>query len=155
FSTDSSDLDQVLTTLAAHTDAVAPNEAQTQRFVDRGAWLLLLLVPIAAMAFRRGWAMLLVISLAAAHSPRAQAVSWTDLGQRSDQQAREQLDAGKAAQAEELAVDPALRGVAAYRNGDYAAAADALVGGEADVSYNRGNALAKQGRFDEAIAAYD
>jgi Ca-activated chloride channel family protein len=48
------------------------------------------------------------------------------------------------------------RGSEAYRAGDYAAAAkawDGLPG--ADASYNLGNALAKQGRYKEAIDAYD
>jgi Ca-activated chloride channel homolog len=48
------------------------------------------------------------------------------------------------------------RGVEAYRSGDYAAAEAALrdLPG-ADAAYNRGNALAKQGRYEEAITEYD
>src|SRR5262249_28480086 len=55
-----------------------------------------------------------------------------------------------------LTRDPALEGAAAYRGGDYAAAADAYAGrDDADGHYNRGNALAKAGRYEDALAAYD
>jgi Ca-activated chloride channel family protein len=48
------------------------------------------------------------------------------------------------------------RGIAAYRAGDHAAAAEAFAGVDtADGHYNRGNALAKAGRYREAISAYD
>ncbi|MUG03683.1 tetratricopeptide repeat protein, partial [Bacillus tequilensis] len=47
------------------------------------------------------------------------------------------------------------QGAQAYRGGDYAAAAQAWDGLDVpDAHYNRGNALARQGRFAEAIAAY-
>jgi Ca-activated chloride channel family protein len=49
-----------------------------------------------------------------------------------------------------------LRGAAAYRAGDYAAAENALAQrGDSDSQYNLGNALAKQQRYEDAIAAYD
>ncbi|MBJ6980300.1 MULTISPECIES: VWA domain-containing protein [unclassified Luteimonas] len=45
---------------------------------------------------------------------------------------------------------------AAYRRGDFAAAARGFAGlPGADAAYNRGNALARAGRYEEAIAAYD
>jgi Ca-activated chloride channel family protein len=48
------------------------------------------------------------------------------------------------------------QGAAAYRKGDFARAASAYDGLEgADAHYNLGNALAKQGRYEDAIAAYD
>src|SRR5690606_37385799 len=44
----------------------------------------------------------------------------------------------------------------AYREGDFAAAARGFAGlPGADAAYNRGNALARAGRYEEAIAAYD
>ncbi|MDW2980316.1 tetratricopeptide repeat protein [Rhodanobacter sp. KK11] len=123
---------------------------------DRGAWLLLPLLPIVALAFRRGWLLLLPLVVLPLWPGTVAATTWQDLWQRRDQQAAQALQAGDAKQAQQLARDPAWRGAAAYRAGDYAAAAQALQqapGGEA--AYNLGNALAKQGEYQQALAAYD
>jgi len=49
-----------------------------------------------------------------------------------------------------------VRGADAYRQGDFAAAEQAFTGIDtAEGWYNLGNALAKQQRYDDAIAAYD
>ena len=123
---------------------------------DRGPWLLLLLLPLAALAFRRGWLLLLPLVLLPMLPGTAHAASWRDLWQRRDQQAATALKQGDAKQAMQLARDPAWRGAAAYRAGDYAAAARALQeasGG--DAAYNLGNALAREGKYEDAIKAYD
>ncbi len=155
-STDSSDLDRVVDVLTTHSsDAAVAKEVTTTRYLDRGPWLAVLLVPVALLGFRRGWLMLvpLVLSL---HTQSAAAFAWTDLWQRPDQQAQTQLDAGNAKQAQAIAQDPGLRGAAAYRAGDMAdAAEDFARRDDADARYNAGNALAKQQRFKEALAAYD
>ncbi|MCW8807386.1 MAG: tetratricopeptide repeat protein [Rhodanobacter sp.] len=123
---------------------------------DRGPWLLLPLLLIAASAFRRGWLVLLALVLLPLLPGRAHAVSWTDLWQRPDQQALQALRRGEPGKALQLARDPAWRGAAAYRAGDYAAAAQALQQAPGSTAlYNLGNALAKQGRYRPAIAAYD
>lgn len=160
---DAGDLDTVLGPLRQGGEAAkdaAGAQVQSERFLDRGPWLLLALLPLVALGFRRGWLMLLPLVLAVP-AQHAEASVWTDLWQRSDQQAQAQLDAGKPKEAQALAKDPELRGTAAYRAGDYAAATgDFAAAGDAknataDTQYNRGNALAKQGKFEEAIAAYD
>jgi Ca-activated chloride channel family protein len=153
---DASDIDAILSTSAISSPATAREvKATTERFLDRGPWLVLLLLPLAAIGFRRGWLAMLPLVLMA-HAAPAQAFAWRDLWQRPDQQARAQLDAGHAQQAQALARDPALRGAAAYRAGDYAAAeSDFARGGDARSAYNRGNALAKQRQYEQAIAAYD
>ncbi|NID16026.1 VWA domain-containing protein [Luteibacter yeojuensis] len=121
---------------------------------DRGPWLLLPLLPIVALAFRRGW--LLVFALALAPLSPARADGITDLFRTRDQQAANALAQGHAQQAQALAKDPALRGAAAYRAGDYAAAEKALAPRkDSDSQYNLGNALAKQQRYQDALAAYD
>ncbi|MFC5742788.1 VWA domain-containing protein [Dyella tabacisoli] len=137
----------------------APTLASGQQgdaWQDRGPWLLLPLLPLAALAFRRGWLLLLPLLLLPLLPNQAYASSWTDLWQRPDQQAARALHDGKSQQAQQLARDPALRGAAAYRAGDYAAAASALKQASgADAQYNLGNALAKQGQYTQALAAYD
>lgn len=123
---------------------------------DRGPWLLLPLLLIAAMAFRRGWVLLLPLVLLPMLPGTAKATGWQDWWQRPDQQVASALRQGDAAKAQQLAQDPAWRGVAAYRAKDYAAAAQALQQAKgADAQYNLGNALAKLGRYPDAIKAYD
>lgn len=122
---------------------------------DRGAWLLLPLLPLVALAFRRGWLLLLPLAVLPLWPGTAAATSWHDLWQRPDQQAAQALRAGDAKRAQQLARDPAWRGAAAYRAGDYAAAAQALPQAPgSDAAYNLGNTLAKQGQYQKAIAAY-
>lgn len=160
FSGDANDLDALLDTLKASDASATPSpHVQSERFLDRGPWLVLALLPLAALGFRRGWLMLLPLVLLA-HPSHAKASVWDDLWQRADQQAQAQLDAGKPKQAQALAANPDLRGAAAYRAGDYAAASHDFEraessGADADAHYNRGNALAKQGQYQEALAAYD
>jgi Ca-activated chloride channel family protein len=123
---------------------------------DRGPWLVLPLLLIVALAFRRGWLLLLPLIVLPLLPTTAVATTWSDLWQRPDQQAAQALKQGQAKQAQQLARDPAWRGAAAYRAGDYAAAAQALrqaPGG--DAAYNLGNTLARQGEYRQAIAAYD
>ncbi|MCE7951658.1 MAG: VWA domain-containing protein [Xanthomonadales bacterium PRO7] len=152
----SDDIDELLSAAPLQSAAnVRVVDATTARFLDRGPWLVLLLLPLVAFGFRRGWLMLLPLVLLA-HSDRADAFSWSDLWQRPDQQARAQLDAGHADKAQALARDPALRGAAAYRAGDFAAAeSDFARADDAQALYNSGNALAKQQQYEKAIAAYD
>lgn len=123
---------------------------------DRGPWLLLPLLLVAAIAFRRGWVLLLPLVLLPVLPTNANASGWQDWWQRPDQQAASALRRGDAAQAQQLAKDPAWHGAAAYRAKDYAAAAQALDQVKsADAQYNLGNALAKLGRYSDALKAYD
>ncbi|MGA0587051.1 VWA domain-containing protein [Dyella sp. KRB-257] len=137
--------------------AVASGGARSEQWVDRGPWLLLPLLLVAAAGFRRGWLLLLPLVLVPLLVPgAAHADGWRDLWLRPDQQAARALRQGDVATARKLARDPALRGAAAYRSGDYASAAQALAPlPGSDAQYNLGNALAKEQRYKEAIAAYD
>lgn len=85
----------------------------------------------------------------------AQAFDWNALWQNADQRAHAQLEQAPDAAAA-LFEDPAWKGVSQYRAGDYASAVEQF--GQLDSpesQYNRANALARQGRYDEAIATYD
>jgi Ca-activated chloride channel family protein len=84
------------------------------------------------------------------------ALTWDDLWQRRDQQADAALGRGEHERVLDLAEQPQQRGTASYRLGDYEAAADAFGGiDRADGHYNYGNALARSGRLEEAITAYE
>jgi Ca-activated chloride channel family protein len=155
---DAGDIDALLSTRADIGSRVARNEGadvDSARWKDRGPWLVLVLLPLALAGFRRGWLMTLLV---AAMFPRAdaQASSLEDLWRRPDQQAAAALAAGDAKGAADVAPTAEWRGGAAYRGGDFAAAESAYANAQgADGAYNRGNALAKLGRYEEAIAAYD
>lgn len=126
--------------------ANGPREA-ARAFVreDGGFWLLPPAMLLLLLAFRRGGvfiALLLCLALppppllAADDSAGVEGTAW----RRADQVAH-----ARSAEAE-----------AAYRRGDYEAAArgfERLPG--ADAAYNRGNALARMGRYEDALAAYD
>lgn len=123
------------------------------RWVEKGPWLLLPLLLIAAGAFRRGWLAVLVVLVYP--PPPAHAFGWQDLWLRPDQQAASLLEQGNAGAAAERFEHPAWRATASYQAGDYAAAAEGFTGEDADSRYNLGNALARAGRLQEALAAYD
>jgi len=135
---------------------MAVNGPVGDEWQDRGPWLLLPLLLVVATVFRRGWLLLLTVVALPLLPCRVDASTWSDLWQRPDQQAAHALQQGQAKQAQQLARDPAWRGAAAYRAGDFAAAARALQQAPGDNgAYNLGNALAKQGHYQQAIGAYD
>jgi Ca-activated chloride channel family protein len=153
------DLDRVLRQPGAIGAVVESDDPRlTDAWYELGPWIALLLLPLGAVAFRRGWLALLVLAapLWLANPGPALAFGWTDLWQRRDQQTAAALEAGDPARALELAPTPAHRGTASYRLGDYTAAADSFSAGESGADqYNRGNALALGGELEEALSAYD
>lgn len=110
---------------------------------DDGYWLLLALLLLALPAFRRGGMLAAVLLCACLPLQVVHAADGDDDGtlwRRADQVQHTRMQAG----------------AGAYRGEDFASAAkawQALPG--ADAAYNRGNALAKAGRYEDAIAAYD
>ena len=127
----------------------------TDQWREEGPWLALLLLPLGALAFRRGWVAMLAIAVLPLSQP-AEASLWDDLWFNKDQQAQRELDAGKAADAAELFENPEWRAVAEYEAGAYAQSA-ARFAEQDDLRnlYNLGNALARQGEFESAIDAYE
>jgi Ca-activated chloride channel family protein len=122
---------------------------------ELGPALLLLALPLAALAFRRGLIWLLPIYLLVL-PPDADAFELPSLWQNSDQQALQLYRQGEHQRAAELFADEAWQATAKYRAGDFSAAAEGWqrLEGE-DAEYNFANALAQQGRYQEALAAYD
>jgi Ca-activated chloride channel family protein len=133
-------------------------DALGERWKDAGPWLVLLLLPLAILGFRRGLFFLLPLLVLPGlfHSGTARADWWDSTWLRKDQQAYRALQSEEAEKAAALAVDPGLSGEAWYRSGEYANAFDSWSQLDtADAHYNRGNALALQGEYEAAINAYD
>jgi len=152
--TDDSDLDYLLSGEAGG-GAESDNSLATDQWQEEGPWLLLVVVPLAAFAFRRGWVLTLLVFLLPLPRP-AEASIWDDLWKTRDQQAQEALEAGDAGKAAELFDDPRWSGVAHYRSGDYPGSAQRFAGQEdADSLYNFGNSLARLGQLGPAIDAYE
>jgi Ca-activated chloride channel family protein len=138
---------------------IESTEQATDRWQSQGPWLVLLLLPLATLAFRRGWLLILPLLITATLGGLPQPVmasGWDNLWLRSDQQADLALQNGDYKNAQQLADQPLQRGEAAYRAGDYVSAVnDFKESNTAQGHYNRGNALAQLGRYQEAINAYD
>lgn len=154
------DLEQVLIGPEARPRALAERDPMlAERWHELGPWVAVLLLPIAALAFRRGWLMALLLTFGPGTvlmPEPALAFGWSDLWQRQDQQAAQAFAAGELEQARALAKAPARAGSAAYRLGDYQDAAARFEAGDRAVDhYNRGNALARGGELEAALAAYD
>ncbi len=122
---------------------------------DKGYLLVLLLLPVVLSLFRRGWVVCLLPVLFLSQPQQAKALSWDDLWLTPNQQGQKALERGDNEAAGALFENQDWGGTAAYRNEDYERAAKQFSETEAaDSWYNRGNALAKTGELDEAIAAY-
>ncbi|MFG1427639.1 VWA domain-containing protein [Roseixanthobacter glucoisosaccharinicivorans] len=192
------DLDTVL---AKSSGSAAPLDPVLQdsglsadQWLDMGPWLLLGVLALAPLAFRRGWiAVLLVAALGGMLAPRAAQAqgapaqtlelrgvdtqgqgpqplaaqgaasgsadaggsrTWDGLWRTPDQQGADAFarsDYGAAARSFE---NPQWQASALYKSGAFAEAADAYAK-VPDGDYNRGNALARAGKLEEAIKAYD
>ncbi|MBV5309885.1 MAG: VWA domain-containing protein [Chromatium okenii] len=106
---------------------------------EAGAWLLLPVLGLAALAFRRGWLLSMLLLALLLPAPPSEANDEINWWQRADQRAAQQIEAG----------------AVQYQAGNFQAAFDALAGvNGAEADYNRGNALARLGRLEEAAAAY-
>ena len=131
------------------------SQFETDRWREFGPWLILLILPIVAFGFRRGYLAILVCVLVQMPDD-AMAFEWDDLWLNKNQQAMRALDSEQAELASELFNNKEWKAAANYRKGDYATVEELL--NEQDDTrsiYNRANAIAKQGRYEEAIAAYD
>src|SRR5690606_32279701 len=111
---------------------------------DQGFWLVLLLLPLAALMFRKGLIVALVL-LPLSYMPDSHAGFWDDLWLTPDQQGARALAQGDPKSAQQLFTDPAWQGIAASRAGNNDQAAKIFPQLQsADAHYNRGNALARE-----------
>ncbi|MDD2801275.1 MAG: VWA domain-containing protein, partial [Methylococcales bacterium] len=155
-SADDSDIE----TLLANVDK--PNEQGVEnknmlldQWDDKGPWVLLLALPLAALTFRKGLlciGLLLLLPL----PKNSYAFEWEDLWQTKNQQAQEAYKNNQFEQAAEKFENPEWKAAAQYKAGQYQQAAETLNNSmSTDAAYNKGNALAQQGQLEEAVKAYE
>ncbi len=143
------DLDQAEELSGLHSD----------RWREAGPWLLLLALPLCALAFRRG-ILILAAVLILPMPQEAQALdwpqNWRDLFFTPDQQGAALLEQNQPEEAAHHFENPEWQAAARYRAGDYPGALETLKELETPrAHYNRGNALARGGQLKQAIEAYD
>lgn len=117
-------------------------------WLDYGYYLLIVPLLCCLYFFRRG---ILAVALLAAATP-AQAGFFLN----ANQEGLKQFDRGQYETAAETFEDSRWKGAALYRSGNYEEAYRQFAAGQ-DVTalYNKGNALAKGGKIEEAIKKYE
>ena len=159
-SPDDRDVNQII---AAETSEGSYTEDEQKRTSDKwneeGPWLLLIVLPLTAMLFRRGILFsigLIILPAFFALPDTVMAFSWGDLWLRPDQQATELFHQGETDYASKLFEDNEWKATAAYRSGDYEKAAEQFAKKDnTRANFNRGNALAFAGRLQDAIDSYE
>jgi len=108
---------------------------------------------LVALIFRRGWLFVLVLT---SWPSLSQAWEWRELFINDNQRAYELMEEGQAAKAAQTFNDSTWQGIAAYKAQEYEEALKYWSNEESPItSYNRGNALARNGKLPEALEAYD
>ena len=159
-SPDDRDVNQII---AAETSEGSYTEDEQKRTSDKwneeGPWLLLIVLPLTAMLFRRGILFsigLIFLPAFFALPDTVMAFSWSDLWLRPDQQATELFHQGETDYASKLFEDNEWKATAAYRSGDFEKAAEQFAKQDnTRANFNRGNALAFAGRLQDAIDSYE
>jgi len=154
---DDADINAIPGLKPSATDQISKQEKlQTDLWREEGPWLLLLVLPLLALAFRRGVLLALLLLPIVMTPNQADAMAWQDWWQTPDQQGQVLMQQGKPAAAAGVFNNPDWKSASLYRAKKFKQAAQALDGVKsADGFYNRGNALAKAGNLKGALDAYD
>lgn len=161
--TDDEDVNK-LSRLFQSSEITPPENQQTENqnlnadlWQEEGHWLLLPLLFFASLWARRGWlAVFLIFMLPLPQPAYADGIDTQHLWSTPDQKAMQAFNRGELEQAAENFTNPEWKASALYRKGDYEAAARTLENiDSSNANYNRGNALARQGKLEDAIKAYD
>ena len=156
--TDDHDIESILSFVDQQPEQ-STNSQDNELFIDnweeRGPWLLFLIMPLAALAFRRG--VICVSLLLLLPIPKnSYALEWGDLWNSADQQGQKAFQQQQYQQAAEQFNSPQWKAAAQYKAGQYQQALDTLQNQEdSDTWYNKGNAHAQLGQLQEALEAYN
>ena len=135
----------------------AGDPVEIHQWRESGVLLLPFILVLGGLLFRRGWLFSLgfVLLLPLQAPPKADEAQ-KSLWLTPDQAASRAFKEGNFESAKETFQNPDWKAAAAYKAGDYGSALRALEDAkEGARDYNRGNALAMQGQYAEALKAYD
>jgi Ca-activated chloride channel family protein len=141
------------------TNFAQKTSTQNDRWHDLGWWLVIPIVMLFAISFRKGWVVRLGALLIAANIAfgpgKAEAAEFIDMWLTADQQGRRAFEAGEFEKAAAHFQDPMWKGTAFYRAGKFADALDAFAAVDSAESwYDQGNALLHLMKFEQAVAAF-
>ena len=124
-------------------------------WVERGPWLLWLVLPVFLMVFRRGMLVALLMVVLPMPEP-VYAQGWQDWFKNDNQKAEEQFKEQQFEAAEQQFKQGDWKAAAQYKNKQYEDAIKSYkkLDGE-EALYNQGNALAQMQQYKEAIKAWD
>jgi Ca-activated chloride channel family protein len=152
---DDSDIKSLAAAYNSFNNQLDKQELKVDTWREQGPWLLVLLLPLAALGFRRGILSVILLIFFMPIPQPAQAWDWNSLWFTADQQASQAFEKGEMEKSAELFENSEWKGAAQYKAGKYEDALKSLEGlDNAESWYNKGNALAKLSRYSEAIEAY-
>ncbi len=156
-SSDDSDIEALLNQLDTTVDKNQGENSNLliEQWAEKGPWLLLLVLPLAALNFRKG--LLSVALLGLLPFPETSyALEWNDLWQTQNQQAQHAYQQEKYQQAAEQFESPQWKAASQHKAGQFDQAIQTLQDDQSATGfYNKGNALAQSNKLAEAIEAYE
>lgn len=161
---DARDVERLLAIVGSRFSAGSVSgEEGGERWRDGGYWLLPVILLLGLFWARPGWAVrwpkaiiLMIALLPGFFSGSAEAGWFSELWVTPEQQAQNLFDRGEYKQAAGLFTDPMRRGTALFRAAEFEAAGAAFGRVDsAEGAFNRGNALVMQGKYDDAVQAYN
>ena len=154
--------------------AFAPTQTQQSKQLERsfdhwhdqGYLLVLLLIPLVILSFRKGLVACMLLApllsslivepvQAAEDKPQPEVNRLPEFLQSKDQQGQNAFQSQQYEKASKVFQDSNWKGSAAYRNGDFETALREFQKDDSATGlYNQGNALAQLGELDKAIESY-
>ncbi len=145
-------------------DDILSTDLNNEEWKSLGPYLVFLLLPLAALAFRKGWLLSLVAStfiLTLVFQPQPAMAfsfdeSWQALWKNKEQRAQDAIVKKQFDKASQLAKSPLRRGVAEYKSNKFEQALKSFKAEKgADARFNEGNTLARLKKYQEAIKSYN
>lgn len=150
-------IDSILLEVGTASDLrIQDRDADSIREPENGGfWLVWLILPLTLLLFRKNSVWLLLIAIVMPSDRELYAMELNELWLNSEQRAFDAYHKGDYGAARDLSEDVFLTGSALFKSQDYARAIEYFSQENSARSlYNRGNALAFQGKLEQALNAY-